>query len=225
MHIAQPTNHVLVDFENVCKIDPTIFQNKNVTLTLLLGAGQTKLDVALVEQLLLNAASVRLVSLTSRGKNALDFTLAYYLGQAVVADPTGCFHLVSKDTGFDPLVEHLQSKNRRVHRHDDFGTLTFTPQPKSTTVAQPVTSATPKSPPKAKTAGPRLDGLAEQALAHLRRILPATRPKSRETLVRFLVTHFGTSATEVKAESIIENLSHAGKLAVDTKGTVNYWLA
>src|SRR5678815_4874620 len=126
MHIAQPTNHVLVDFENVCKIDQTIFQNKNVTLTLLLGAGQTKLDVALVEQLLLNAASVRLVSLTSRGKNALDFTLAYYLGQAVVADPTGCFHLVSKDTGFDPLVEHLQSKNRRVHRHDDFGTLTFT---------------------------------------------------------------------------------------------------
>ena len=224
MHTAQPTNHVLVDFENVCKIDPTIFKNKNVTLTLLLGAGQTKLEVALVEQLLLHATSVRLVSLTSRGKNALDFTLAYYLGQAVVADPTGCFHVVSKDTGFDPLVEHLQSKNRSVLRHDDFGTLSFTPLLKSTTVAQPVTSATPKPPPKAKTAGPRPDGLAEQALAHLRKTPPATRPKSRKTLIRFLVTHLGSSATEPEAESLIENLSHAGYFAVDTKGTVNYWL-
>ena len=72
--------HVLVDFGNVCDIDSTLLGSKNVAFTLLLGAGQTKLNVALVEQLLLNAPSVQLVRLTSRGKNALDFALAYYLG-------------------------------------------------------------------------------------------------------------------------------------------------
>jgi len=57
---------------------------------------------------------VQLVRLTATGKNALDFTLAYYVGRAVAADPTGFFHIVSKDTGYDPLIEHLRSKHIRA---------------------------------------------------------------------------------------------------------------
>ena len=32
MNLPSPTNHVLVDFENVCQIDTTILENKNVVL-------------------------------------------------------------------------------------------------------------------------------------------------------------------------------------------------
>ena len=63
-------NHVFVDFENVHEVDPALFGAKSVSLTLLLGARQTKLDAALVEKLLEHAASVQLVRLTSSGKNA-----------------------------------------------------------------------------------------------------------------------------------------------------------
>src|SRR4029077_13040812 len=105
--LPAPVNHVFVDFENVHEIDQKIIGSKTVTFTLLLGAKQTKLDVSLVEKLLEHAASVHLIRITSAGKNALDFTLAYYVGRAVAADPTGFFHIVSKDAGYDPLIEHL----------------------------------------------------------------------------------------------------------------------
>src|SRR5258706_7373163 len=109
--LPPPVNHVFVDFENVHEIDLAIIGAKAVSFTLLLGSRQTKLDVSIVEKLLEHAASVQLVRLTSTGKNALDFTLAYYVGRAVAADPTGFFHIVSKDAGYDPLIEHLRSQH------------------------------------------------------------------------------------------------------------------
>src|SRR5438105_2086506 len=86
-------NHVFVDFENVHEIDLAIIGSKAVSFTLLVGPRQTKLDVSLVEKLFEHAVSVELVRLTSAGRNALDFTLAYYVGRAVAADPTGFFHI------------------------------------------------------------------------------------------------------------------------------------
>ncbi|WP_281269203.1 PIN domain-containing protein [Thiocapsa rosea] len=36
------------------------------------------------------------------GRNALDFHLAFYLGELVQRDPGRVFRVVSKDGGFDP---------------------------------------------------------------------------------------------------------------------------
>src|SRR5215831_6557733 len=121
-----PVNHIFVDYENVHTVDSSIFGNKTVHLTLLLGANKAKLDSELVEKLLNHAAAVELIRLESSGRNALDFSLAYYVGRAVAANPLGHFHIVSKDKGYDPLIEHLRSKHIRVKRHGDFSTLTFT---------------------------------------------------------------------------------------------------
>src|SRR6185436_12859689 len=101
--LPRPMNHVFVDFENVHHVDFSLIGAKAVSFTLLLGAKHTRLDVALVEKLLEHAASVQLVRLTTSGRNALDFALSYYLGRAVLADPTAYFHVVSRDKGFDPL--------------------------------------------------------------------------------------------------------------------------
>src|SRR6266478_2644559 len=139
-HLPPPINHVFVDFENVHEIDLDVIGSKAVSFTLLVGPRQTKLDVSLVEKMFEHAVSVQLVRLTAAGRNALDFTLAYYVGRSVAADPTGYFHIVSKDTGYDPLIEHLQSRHISARRHDSFATLTF---------AAPAKSATPGSPPKA----------------------------------------------------------------------------
>jgi ABC-type Fe2+-enterobactin transport system substrate-binding protein len=92
-------NHVFVDFENVHQVDLSMIGTKSFTFTLLLGARQTKLDAALVEKLMEHAASVQLVRLSSCGKNALDFTLAYYVGRAVMADPTAIFISCPKTQG------------------------------------------------------------------------------------------------------------------------------
>ena len=149
-----PMNHIFVDYENVQAIAPEIFVSKTVRLTLLLGAQKTKLEAALVEKLFRHAASVELIKLEMSGKNALDFALVYYLGRAVAAEPTDYFHIVSKDKGYDPLIEHLRRGKIRVRRHNDFSTLTFS-APKKTPAnpallnSRPV-KLEPKSNPKPK---------------------------------------------------------------------------
>src|SRR4051812_19419391 len=124
-----PVNYVFVDYENVHEVDLTVIGSKTVYLTLLMGPRQSKLDAALVEKLVEHAASVQFVRLNSVGRNALDFALAYYLGKAANADPTAYFHIVSKDTGFDSLIEHLVSRRIRVRRHEDYAGLTFSKAP------------------------------------------------------------------------------------------------
>jgi hypothetical protein len=228
MHTAStdlppPVNHVFVDFENVHEIDFGIIGRKAVSFTLLLGSRQTKLDVSLVEKLLENAASVQLIRLTSAGKNALDFTLAYYVGRAVAADPTGVFHIVSKDAGYDPLIEHLRSKHIRVQRHDDFAALVFTGPAKPSSPTVPAVAPKQKSLPMSETQAPSLHERATRVLEHLRKA-STTRPRNSKKLVSFLVAQLGHKITEAEAVSLVESLSQAGHLAINEKGTVTYHL-
>lgn len=137
-------NYVFVDFENVHQVDLALIGSRGVSFTLMVGAKQTKLDSDLVEQLLAHSLSVQLVKLTSPGKNALDFALAYYLGRAVLADPTAYFHLISKDRGFDPLIEHLRERHIHVRRHVSCAELTFSWPGKTPPVSDPVVKAAAK---------------------------------------------------------------------------------
>lgn len=216
-------NHVFVDFENVHHVALAAIGGKDIRLTLLLGARQTKLDVALVEMLLQHAASVELVSLASSGKNALDFTLAYYVGLAVAADPKGIFHIVSADTGYDPLIEHLRSKRIQAHRHVSFDTLPFAGSAKLPDAPRPSTPA-PRmvlSAPEANFTA--LDEPTRRVHEHLRTHLN-NRPKRKATLLRHLITVLGGKATEADVMPVVESLCRDGFLAIDLKGAVTYRL-
>ena len=219
-----PSNvdHVLVDFENVRDLDLDVIGSKAVHFTLLLGSKEKKLDVDLVEKLWEHAASVQLVRLTSVGRNALDFALAYYLGRAALASPTGTFHIVSKDKGYDPLVKHLRSRNISAWRHDGFTTLSFlvSANPTKPASAIPVTAPKTKHQPKPKL--PALDGRAKQLLEHL--LTPkATHPKSRVSLVSFAAGHLG-QISEAEAEGVVENLHRAGHISFNEKDKATYHL-
>lgn len=100
-------NHLLVDFENVHQVDLTLMGEGELSFKLMVGAKQTKLDRDLVGQLMVQASSAQLVKLKSNGRNALDFTLASYMGRAALADPTAHFHIIAKDGGFAPRIELL----------------------------------------------------------------------------------------------------------------------
>jgi hypothetical protein len=200
-HLSPPMNHVFVDFENVHEVDPAVIGAKSVSLTLLVGARQTRLDAAVVEKLMEHAATVQLVRLTSSGRNALDFALAYYMGRAVMADPTGHFHIVSKDTGFEPLIEHLRSRHIHAYRHDGFAAL-----------SSPAAAKPPSAPPQ---------DLADRALEHLRKQAP-NRPKRKKTLISHLRAFCGKAATEADVMSLIESLGKAGHLTIGDKDAVTY---
>lgn len=205
-----PMNHVLVDFENVHEIDLGLVGAKSVSFILLLGAQQKRLDVEVVEKLMEHASSVQLVRLTSNGRNALDFALAYYLGHAAAGDPAARFHIVSKDTGFDPLIEHLRSRRLRVWRHVDFSTLALS-------------SKVPSPAPDLAESDAATDELFGRALEHLRQH-PKNRPKRTQTLERHLLALSGKGTTAGEIAKLIERLRSGGYVAIDEKGAVTYRL-
>jgi hypothetical protein len=221
--VPPPLNHVFVDFENVHEIDLAVIGNEAVSFTLLVGPRQTKLDARLVEKLFEHATSVQLVRLASTGRNALDFILTYYVGRAVAFDPTGCFHIVSRDKGFDPLIQHLLSKRIEARRHESFATLTFSASAKP--VAPPVRTAAakPKSPAKPKAPRPMPDERTIRVLEHLRKP-SATHPRNKVKLVSYVVAYLGRKITEAEASNLVESLQRAGHIAIGEKGTVTYRL-
>ena len=210
-------NHVFVDYENVHTVDLSVIGAKAVSFVLLLGARQTKLDVALVEKFMEHAASVQLIRLTTSGKNALDFALTYYLGRTASSDPTGYFHIVSKDTGFDPLVEHLKSRHVHARRHDDFTTLTFCYAPK----AAPVAVANVAKAASTGVPSPVKDPMA-RVLTQLQKNVNS-RPKRKKTLLSQLLSLLKPT-TEVAVEKLIEKLQKQKHLTIDAKGAVVYSL-
>ncbi|HEX7329882.1 MAG TPA: PIN domain-containing protein, partial [Pyrinomonadaceae bacterium] len=50
---------------------------------------------------------------------------AYYIGQLSAAEPSAYFHIISKDTGFDPLIQHLRSKKKLAGRVETVADIPF----------------------------------------------------------------------------------------------------
>lgn len=102
-------NHVLVDYENVPVASLDLLQAEHFRVTVFLGPNNTRLprEFALSMQRLGQRANY--VTLETAGRNALDFHLAFHLGRLAEADGTIFFHIISGDTGFDPLIRYLKS--------------------------------------------------------------------------------------------------------------------
>lgn len=103
-------NYVLIDFENVQPDSLEQLAHDHFKLLVFVGANQTKLPFEIAASLQHLGSKAEYIKISGNGSNALDFHIAYYIGQLAAADPTAYFHIVSKDTGFDPLIQHLKSR-------------------------------------------------------------------------------------------------------------------
>ena len=72
------------------------------------GASQTKIPYDLAAAMQQPGENGQYVKISGNGKNALDFHLAYYVGELATNDPEVYLHVISKDTGFDHLIKHLK---------------------------------------------------------------------------------------------------------------------
>ncbi len=113
------TNYVLIDFENVQPKNLEILANHSFKVLVFVGANQTKipLDLAVAMQGLGDNAEY--IKISGNGQNALDFHIAFYIGELATQDSDAHFHIISKDTGFDPLINHLKAKKIRIQREKD----------------------------------------------------------------------------------------------------------
>ena len=109
-------NYVLIDFENVQPKNLGILKGHNFKIILFVGANQTKVSFELATAMQSLGDNAEYIKIDGNGPNALDFHIAFYIGQIAATDKNSFFHIISKDKGFDPLIKHLKAKKILVLR-------------------------------------------------------------------------------------------------------------
>lgn len=113
------TSYILIDFENVQPSNLKILKDHAFKILVFVGTNQTKLPIDLVTIMQDFGKNAQYIKIAGSGKNALDFHIAYYIGMLTAKEPNLSFHIISKDTGFDPLIKHLNSNKIKAKRYAD----------------------------------------------------------------------------------------------------------
>lgn len=236
-------HYVLVDFENVQPRNLGLLRGGGFRIKVFLGSQQGKLDLDFVRAVQAFGEDAEYIQMAGSGKNALDFHLAYFLGKLSAEHPDAAFSIISRDTGFDPLVRYLKANGIECKRSAAVTDIphikspTLTPAPAAAAaaprkVARAAKPAAPakaarKAPAKARPApakAPAFDpARLELVLLNLRKRdkgLPKTLRTLRSTLASLLVK---PAAREGEADALLDEMQRRGLVAVDGN-RVNYSL-
>jgi hypothetical protein len=110
---------VLIDYENVQPETVAALNKESYKVIVFVGANQAKVTFQVASALQRMGDSAEYLKISSSGSNALDFHIAFYIGHISANQPDAVFYIISKDTGFDPLINHLKTKNIIVYRKKD----------------------------------------------------------------------------------------------------------
>ncbi len=190
--MAQRTNYVLIDYENVQPTDLALLREGTFKVKVFLGANQAKIPVALAAALQALGANAEYVPLDSSGSNALDFHIAYYVGLLTAQDSTAYFHIISKDTGFDPLLRHLKGKGVLIERSASIASIPYF------------------KPALPSTNEPQL----EVVVAHLIK-MKAAKPRAEKTLLSTLHALFKKELSESQLAALFALLCKRGIVKVE----------
>lgn len=96
--------------------DLALLKGGEFKVMIFVGATQAKLptEFAIAAQSL--GPSAEYVQIEGSGRNSLDFHIAYYIGSTSVVATSRESFVISKDTGFDPLLRHLKAKGISCRR-------------------------------------------------------------------------------------------------------------
>lgn len=211
---------LLVDFENLPKVDLTDLP-PDVHVPFFFGASQRTVPKALFDAAMKLGERFISIDIEGQGKNALDFHIAYYLGELLAAAPDADSVILSRDKGFDPLVRHLVGRGFHVRRTDSvadaFGDAARPRKPaaKAASRLKARSAAKPAVKPIAKPAAKPRPPEFERAVAHLQRTPERNRPTRRKRLAALLHSAFARKLEPAQVESLIDALLAAGLLRTE----------
>jgi hypothetical protein len=105
------TNYVLIDFENVQPESLAVLNSEQFNVKVFVGATQKNVTIKFAKALQPMGDRAKYIEISGSGRNALDFHIAFYIGQLAAKDETAYFHIISGDKGFEPLIKHLKDQN------------------------------------------------------------------------------------------------------------------
>jgi hypothetical protein len=195
------TNVVLIDFESVQPASLAALEQDHYRVVIFVGATQAKLPFETVSAIQRMGERAQYVKISGTGPNALDFHIAFYIGEIAAQDPTAFFHIISKDTGFDQLIRHLKARHIFAARSASIEEM-------------PQVKVSPK-----KSA----DQLAMAFLDSLRQP-KSTKPRTDKTLARHIAAFFVKQhLSDAEVAAVVRAMQAAGSVRV-VEGKVTYSL-
>ena len=165
-------NYILIDYENVQPKNLAILDGHSVKVIVFVGANQAKVPFYLASSLQALGSNAEYVKIGGNGSNALDFHIAFYIGQLAERDPDACFYIISKDTGFDPLIKHLKENKISSQRKKDLSEIpllrisnTTSSTEKIATIVKSLSAHGHARPRKVKTLANTINSLFKKTLA------------------------------------------------------------
>ena len=178
----------------------SVLDQEHFKVIVFVGASQAKVTFDAAAALQRMGGKAEYVKISGNGRNALDFHIAFYIGQLAVQEPTAYFHIISKDTGFDPLNQHLKTKKIFAARSQNVAAIPL------------VQAASPQSP------GEKLAVI----IAKLQQ-LDASRPRTLKKLANTISSLFPKQLAEDEISSLVKELQAKGFVSV-TGTKVSYAL-
>jgi len=193
---------LLVDYENIGKVDLGAIP-AGVRVPFFFGASQRSVPTEFLKAALKLGERFVPIDIEGQGKNALDFHIAFYLGEYLARSPQAPCVILSKDKGFDPLIKHLVKRGFAVRRANSIAEALATVAPPAVTVSrQPST-------------------LLDDALSVLTAAQKSRRPRKRKGLVAYLHSHFSQRIPETELQRLIDQMIARKKLS-EAKGAITY---
>ena len=191
------THWLLVDYEN---LQPALRPRSlpDTRVVVFHGARQRDAPAKLKSQL--PSIDAEFVRCTKTCKNALDFHLTYYLGRLAAQHPADDFHVLSKDKGYDPLIEHLRARGAAVRRLEH--------APSFPSARPPGPRRKPSAPNGAAAAKPQAAGELP-AVASVRKALQsmASRPRNTVRLRNWINSRFDKDLSDAAFAALLNNLT------------------
>lgn len=186
------TNYVLIDLENVQPDTLAGLDAEHFRVIVFVGANQAKVSFDLVSEMQKLGAKGEYIKIAGNGSNALDFHIAYYIGKLAALDATAYFHVISKDAGFDPLIQHLKDRKVSVVR--------------SKTIEDIPLLKTANSKPLAEKTAVVIENLRQRG---------ASKPRTVKTLVSTISSLFQKKLADEELTAILAELQTKGILIVN----------
>jgi hypothetical protein len=187
------TNHVLIDYENVQPKNLTLLEQEHFRVKVFIGSNQTKIPVELASAMQMLGNRAEYIRISGNGPDALDFHIAYYIGRIAASESDAFFHIISKDTGFDPLIAHLKDQGIFSKRSTSLDAIP---------ILRNLTTAT-------------RDEQVEAVIEKLRG-MPKNRPQKDRTLRAMISAWFGKKLDQAALDRIINELT--GRKAISMEG-------
>jgi hypothetical protein len=181
---------LMIDYENVQgltlnSLDPCI-----VEVWFFVGKSQNKIPFELVESTQSFGSSLRWIKIEGNGKNNLDFHMIFELGRlSMEKEKTGEIYLLSKDKGFDSVVQYANRLGLKVKRIVNLSQMPSSDQ------------GTPKS------------THTDAVVINLSKIPAPRRPRTKSSLATHLKNTFSGRMDEKDIETIMEQLFVEGKIS------------